>query len=90
MTTLFLQFGKIEGNDEAKCRIFYWSKTPINESDVDDVFESIDSTIISKTCKIFQKKFWLDQIFNISKYKPLSGSSYIKLPKETDHPKKFD
>ena len=57
---------------------------------VDDVFESIDSTIISKTCKIFQKKFWLDQIFNISKYKPLSGSSYIKLPKETDHPKKFD
>ena len=30
---------------------------------------------------------FVDQTNNISKYKPLSGSSYNKLPKELDHPK---
>ena len=29
-----------------------------------------------------------DHNTNISKYNPLAGSSYIKLPKELDHPKK--
>ena len=28
----------------------------------------------------------VDHTINISKYKPLSGSSYIRLPKELDHP----
>ena len=26
--------------------------------------------------------------YNISKYNPLAGSSYIKLPKELEHPRK--
>ena len=30
----------------------------------------------------------IDYIINISKYKSLDGSSYIKLPKELIHPKK--
>ena len=30
----------------------------------------------------------IDHNINISKYNPLAGSSYIKLPKELDHPRK--
>ena len=30
----------------------------------------------------------IDHIINISKYNPLAGSSYIKLPKELDNPRK--
>ena len=30
----------------------------------------------------------IDHNINISNYKPLGGSSYIKLPKELDHPRK--
>ena len=30
----------------------------------------------------------IDHNVNISKYNPLSGSSYIQLPKELDHPRK--
>ena len=30
----------------------------------------------------------IDHNINISKYNPLAGSSYIKLPKEFDHPRK--
>ena len=30
----------------------------------------------------------IDHNINISKYYPLAGSSYIKLPKESDHPGK--
>ena len=30
----------------------------------------------------------IDHSINILKYNPLAGKSYIKLPKELDHPKK--
>ena len=30
----------------------------------------------------------IDNVINISKYKPLAGSSYINLPKELNHPRK--
>ena len=30
----------------------------------------------------------IDHNINISKHNPLAGSSYIKLPKELDHPRK--
>ena len=30
----------------------------------------------------------IDHNINVSKYNPLAGSSYIKLPKELDHPRK--
>ena len=48
-----------------------------------------------QTCKNLQQKrsCWiLDSVIehdiNISKYNPLTGSSYIKLPKELDHQRK--
>ena len=69
-------------------------ETIINESDIDDAFESIYSTIISNIQKSLRKgSGWIidsvvDHTINISEYKSLSGSSYIKLPKELDHTKK--
>ena len=60
----------------------------INESDIDDVSESINTTIISNIQKSLKKiSGWindsvLDHTISISKYIPLAGSSYIKLPKE--------
>ena len=30
----------------------------------------------------------IDHTFNVSKYNPLAGSSYTKLPKELNHPRK--
>ena len=30
---------------------------------------------------------FIDHDINISKYNPLASSNYLKLPKETDHPK---
>ena len=77
---LFIQISKVE--------------TFINESDIDDIFESIYITIISNIQKFLEKGLgWLidsviDNIVNILKYNPLAECSYIKLPKELDHPKK--
>ena len=31
----------------------------------------------------------IDHTISISKYNPLAGSSYIKIPKELDHPRKI-
>ena len=62
-----------------------------NESDIDDVFESIYGTIILNTQKSQGKgPGWTidsvtDHNINISKYNPLAKSSYIKLPKELEH-----
>ena len=58
-----------------------------NGSDIDDVFESIYSVIISNIHKSLGRgSGWIidsvvDHTTNISKCKPLTGSSYIKLPK---------
>ena len=58
-----------------------------NGSDIDDVFESIYSVIISNIQKSLGRgSGWIidsvvDHTTNISKYKPLAGSSYMKLPK---------
>ena len=58
-----------------------------NGSDIDDVFESIYSVIISNIHKSLGRgSGWIidsvvDHTTNISKYKPLAGSSYMKLPK---------
>ena len=49
VTTLLLEFKKIERNDETKYSIFYSNskaKSIINESDIDNVFGSICGTII--------------------------------------------
>ena len=69
-------------------------KTIINESDHDDVFESIYITIISNIQNFLGKgSGWIidsviDHNINISKCNPLAGSSYINLPKELDQPRK--
>ena len=97
MTTLVLVFKKIESEDKTKYDTFYsHSKAEIiiNESDIDDIFKSIYTTIISNTQKSLGKgSGWIiDSVINptisISKYNPLAGSSYIKLPKELNHPRK--
>ena len=68
-------------------------ETIINESNTDDVFESSYRTIISNLQKPLGKGLsWvigsiIDHNINISKYKPLSGSSPVKLPLELDHPR---
>ena len=63
----------------------------VNESDIDDIFESIYSTIISSLEKSLEiGSSWiidsvLDHIINILRYNPLAGSSYMKLLKELNH-----
>ena len=66
----------------------------MNESDIENVFKSIYSTIISNLQKFRVKgSGWiidsvLDHTISISKYNTLVGSSYIKLPNELQHPRK--
>ena len=80
-----------------KYDIFYSSSKAeviINESDIDDVFQSIYTTVIISIQKSLGKgSDWIidsviDHTISISKYNSLSGSSYIKLPKELDYPRK--
>ena len=59
-----------------------------------DVFQSIYTTVISKIQKsLGNGSGWIidsviDHTIGISKYNPLAGSSYIKLPKELVHLRK--
>ena len=96
-TTLFLVFKKIESENKTNYDNFYsGSKAEIiiNESDHDDKFQSIYTTIITNTQKSLGKgSDWIidsaiDHTISISKYNPLAGSSYIKLQKELDQPRK--
>ena len=58
------------------------------------MFQSIYTTIITNIQKSLGKgSGWIidsviDHTISISKYNPLAGNSYIKLPKELDHPRK--
>ena len=93
MTTLVLVFKKIESEDKRKYDTFYLNSKAeivINESNINDVFKSIYTTVISNVQKSLGKgSGWIiDSVTSISKYNPLAGSSYITLPKELDHPKK--
>ena len=59
MTTLALALEKTESEDKTKYATFYSnSKTEIiiNENDIDDVFESIYTTIISNNYKYINNK----------------------------------
>ena len=63
VTTPALVLKNIESEDKTKYDTFYsHSKAEriINESDIDDVFKSIYTTIISNIHKIFRKSFRLD------------------------------
>ena len=83
-------FKKIESKDKTKYGNFYSSskaETLINEKDIDNVFQSICTTIIENIQKSSLKDSgWIidsviDHTISIWKYNPLAGSSYIKLPK---------
>ena len=96
VATLVLMFKKIESEDNTKFDTFYSNskaEVTINESDIDDVFELIDSTIISNIQKSLVKDLgWIiESVINhnisILKYNSLAGSSFIKLLKEFDHPR---
>ena len=80
VTTLFLEFKKIENDDETKFTTFYFiskSRKNINESDIDDLFGSIYTTITSNIQKYLGKGSGLvidsviDNVVNISKYNHL-------------------
>ena len=98
MATLALVFKKRESEDKTSYDTFYSNSKAqiiVNWSDIDDVFQSIHTTIISNIKKKYLRKgsVWfidslIDHTISISKYNPLVGSSYIKLPKELDHQKK--
>ena len=90
-------FKKIESEDKTKFDHFYSNSKAeviINESDIDDVFQSIHTTIIRNIQKSLGKgSGWIidsaiDHTISISKYNSLAGRNYIKLPKELDHPRK--
>ena len=96
-TTLVLVFKKIESGDKIKHDNFYSSPNAeviINESDIDDVFQSIYAAVIKNLQKSLGKgSHWIidsviDHTITISKYSPLTGCSYIKLPKEFNRSRK--
>ena len=66
----------------------------INESEIENVFKSIYTTIIANIQKSLGKGSGyiidsvIDHNISISRYNTFGGSSYIKLPKELDHPRK--
>ena len=99
VTTPVLVFKKIESEDKTKYDTFYSNSKEeliiiINGSEIDDISDSIYTTIISKIQKSLGKgSGWIiDPVIihtiSISKYIPLAGSSYIRLPKELDNPRK--
>ena len=84
-------------SDDRKYDSFYSSpkaETIINESDIDYLFKSIYNTSTTNIQKSLGKgSSWIidsviDHTISISKYNPLAGSTYIKLPKELDHSRK--
>ena len=88
VVTLVLVFKKIEIEDKLKYDTFYsYSKAEIiiNKSDIDEVFQSICTTIISNIQNSLGKGLGsiidsaIDHTISISKCNPLTGSSYINL-----------
>ena len=93
---LVLVFKKIGSKDKTKYDNFYSSSKAeiiINENDIDEVFQSIFTRIMENIQKSSQKHpEWInhsviDHTIGISKCNPLAGISYVKLPKELDHPR---
>ena len=81
MKTLVLLFKKIESEDKTKYDNFYSSSKAeivINESDFEDVFQSVYTTIITNTQKSLGKgSEWItdsviDHTISISKYNHLA------------------
>ena len=90
-------FKKIKSENKTKYDNFYSSSKAeiiINKSDIDNVFQSIFTENMENIRKSsLEDSGWIiqsviDHIISISKYNPLARSTYIKLPKELDHPRK--
>ena len=88
---------KIKIEDKTKYDIFYsQSKSEIimNESDIDNVFQSIYTRIILNMQESLGKgasgitDSVIEHNISISKNNPLAGSRYIKLLKDLDHQRK--
>ena len=76
VTTLTLQFKKIQSDDKTLQSTFYSNPKAeiiINESDIDDAFKSIYSTVIPGLTWIIDSI--IDHTLNISKYNLLVGIS---------------
>ena len=77
----------MEGKDKTKYNFHSFSiaETIINESDIENVFKSINRTIIANIKKsLGEGSGWItdsviDHTISMSKYNPLAGRSYIKL-----------
>ena len=90
-------FKKIESEDKTKHNNFYASSKAeiiINEGVIDDVFQSIYTTLM-RILQTFLGKgsAWInnsviDHTISILKYNHLAESSYIQLNKELDHQRK--
>ena len=96
ITTLVLEFKKIQSDDKILYSTFYLHSKPeviINESDIGDVFKPFYSTVKSNIQKsLGQGLDWLiDSVkyinINISRYNPFAGISYIQLQEKLDHPR---
>ena len=94
ITTLVLEFKKIQSDDKILYSTFYLHSKPeaiINESDIGDVFKPFYSTVKSNIQKsLGQGLDWLiDSVkyinINISRYNPFAGISYIQLQEILDH-----
>ena len=84
VTTLVVVFKKIESQDKIKYEDFYWSskaETIINKSVIDNVSQSIYTTVVTNIEKSLRKcSGWIiysviDHTINFSKYNSLTGSS---------------
>ena len=93
MVTLVSVLKKIENQDVLKYNTFYLHsevETIVNESEINNAFESIYTAIISNKQKSLGKgSGWITDLdiennINIWKYNPLAGRSYVKLAKELD------
>ena len=52
------------------------------------VYKKIASNDKTKYVTFYSIDSFIDHNISISKYNPLAGSSYMKLPKKLDHPRK--
>ena len=97
MTTLILEFKKIDNDNNTRFNTFYSNlkaDTIIGESDIDDVFESIYTTIISNIQTFLGKSTgWIidsviDHNINISKAQRFSWYPLYQITKRIRPSKK--
>ena len=92
VATLVLVFKKIESDNKAKYDTFCSNSKAeviINKNGINlyySYIKNIQTILRNRLGWIIDSV--IEHNINISKYSPLSGSSYIKLPKELDHPRK--